>query len=128
MSGEKKFDLGIALDEGVVKDLIAKAVANSLGNADTIVETIVRSAFDAKDPASYGSKTLWQSTVEKLILERAQEVFREWLRDNDTRLREAFRKRLDRDKAKVIESVVDAVQTGAGRIYVSHMGIEIRNG
>lgn len=117
MADEKKLELGIAVSEDLVKKLVIDAVAKSLGNAETIVESIVKSAMEAPGRDHYGGygnqkMTLWQQQVEELIRKRATEVFQEWLKQHDAMIREALMKALTKDKAGVIAKIVANLSSG----------------
>lgn len=94
----------------VLDQHIKLAVAQVLSrDPERFITACVDVVLQAKDQNNYNRKTVLDTVLEKLIIETAQKSAQEWINEQGPKIREAVRKRLDKDKGALIQKLVDGL-------------------
>lgn len=107
MSNEQAVVMNVPKD--VIETHIKLAVAQVLARDP---ETLIRACVDAvltKKSDNYHSRTVLETTLEKLIKETAERSAQEWITEQGPKIRDAVRQRLNKDKAALIQKLVDGL-------------------
>ena len=104
----------------LIQSKIEVAMLEALSqDSESLVETVVKLAMqrncDNRDHNhNREHRTNFQCQVEGMIRESAQGIFRDWLTEHHTLIREAIEKRLGRAPKTFVNQVVEAVFKGLG--------------
>ncbi len=110
----------------IIDTEVRLAIAKALGEQpENLIKAVVDTAMSAK-ANSYDRKTVFQDSVDTMIREEAREVFKEWLSEKRSLIREAIGQRLKAEKDSFIDSIADQLMEGLAKsFYVSvHMKVE----
>lgn len=102
----------------IVEAKIRESVASAL-NKDTgaLVESIVELALTEKRH-SYDQATIFQTHVNKKIREAAHDAMVEWLDEQRPAIRDAVRKRLSKNGAKLITELADKLAVATTELRI----------
>ena len=73
-----KSEVSIAIPDELIKGVVMAEMIKALGDREQLVTAVVRAAFEAKDPNSYGRQTLFQASVQKAVLRELDKRKREF--------------------------------------------------
>lgn len=104
--------IGIAIPQGLIEDLVRAAVVRELGGQQELIEGIVNQALSQKKD-SYSKGTIFQDQVATMIRDVAREAVQEWVASKKEEIKAAFLKHLSsRDglpAKKMVEGLVDGI-------------------
>ncbi len=90
----------IHIPEGLITDTIRAEIVRQIGTGPELVEAIIRRSMSAKNSRSYGSKSIFEESVEGMIIDEAKKVFAEWMETNREGIKKALFKYLNSNKQK----------------------------
>jgi poly-D-alanine transfer protein DltD len=116
--------LAIQIPGEMLNQVIVAEIAKALPDRDLMIERVVRSAINQKVD-HYGKKTKFESEVEKMIRETAQNIMSEWIDQNREGIREAFFMAMNRQKGKKLKDLAEKMADGLASVYVRNITIDI---
>jgi len=117
--------INIDVPEQLVSDLVRAEIARALGKKEELVEAVVKSAFSMK-AKSYGSETIFEEEVKKMILEEAKQVFHDWLKENREMLREKLLSYLNARKQKRLHDLCEAFCRDLSNRFLMSLSIRFK--
>jgi hypothetical protein len=111
--------VSITLPSEITKDIvnaqIKAAVVTALAkDPEKLVAAVVDAAMKQKPERGYSSDPpIWDTMLNNMIREAAQDAFKEWLSDNSAMITRKVRERLTREKSQFIEKIVDSLVSAA---------------
>lgn len=120
--------------KGIVEQQIKAAIIRELGGeSDKIIERIAHMALAQKvdsngAPQSYGSTTLIEYLCHKSVREAVQEALKDFLKDNQPKIKEAILKEFKRPETQkaMAESYVSSLLVSANSGWSFSAKIEVK--
>lgn len=110
--------------EKLVKEHVAASIATVLSkNSDYLIQSLVKSAMEAKSERSYGNKSIMDEKIEALIRDEANNAIKEWLDSKRATIKklvfDACSKKSDGLVATVVENLVASMKNLRVEVYMS---------
>src|SRR6476659_8614851 len=98
--------IGITVPQQRIEDLVRAAIVRELGNQEKLIEGVVNATIKVKNN-SYDNQTIFQSEVQKMILEVAKASAREWIDSNRELIKAAFVSSLASNEGQVVTMLIN---------------------
>lgn len=106
----------VEIPKDVITSIVKAQVIAALGKSEQLVAGVVASAIEQKKDR-FDTNTIFEQQVSEMIRQVAVDSFKEWLAENQQKIRAEMQKQLTAQKGKLISDLVNGFTKDLANIY-----------